>query len=51
MSEFQKEQTIFEAANNGRFEKIYPLPVKEAAESGTWAKFDSNLTLDQKQEI
>ena len=27
VKEFKKEQDIFEAANKGRFEKIYPLPV------------------------
>lgn len=33
MQEFKKEQEIFEAGNHGNFEKIYPLPIKEAAES------------------
>jgi len=33
MKEFRREQDIFEAANHGNFDKIYPLPIKEAAES------------------
>ena len=32
INEFKKEQEAFEAENAGRFEKIYPLPVKQAAE-------------------
>lgn len=32
VEEFKKDQEVFENENNGRFEKIYPLPVKEAAE-------------------
>ena len=33
IAEFKKEQDVFEAANHGRFEKIYPLPVKDAGDS------------------
>ena len=32
-NEFKKEQDAFEIANHGNFEKIYPLPTKNAAES------------------
>lgn len=35
ITEFKKEQEIFEQANHGRFEKIHPLPVKEASESNS----------------
>ena len=31
MAEFKKEQEEFEKNNKGRYEKIYPLAVKEAA--------------------
>ena len=33
MNEYRKEQDIFEAENLGRFDKIYPLPVREAADT------------------
>ena len=35
IKEFKKEQEAFEANNHGNFEKIFPLPVKEAAESNS----------------
>ena len=46
MNEYRKEQDIFEAANHGRFEKIFPLPVKEAGESNQQAQADSSQSAD-----
>ena len=46
MNEYRKEQDIFEAANHGRFEKIFPLPVKEAGESNQQSQADSSLSAD-----
>ena len=37
MKELRKEQDAYEALNHGNFEKIYPLPIKEAAESNSAA--------------
>ena len=31
MAEFRKEQEEFERSNKGRYERIFPLAVKEAA--------------------
>ena len=45
MNEFKKEQDAFEIANHGNFEKIYPLPTKDAAESNQQAQDDQKLTL------
>lgn len=33
INEFRKDQDVFETENHGRFEKIYPLPIKQASES------------------
>ena len=33
INEFKKEQEAFESVNHGAFERIYPLPVREAHES------------------
>lgn len=49
MNEFKKEQDAFEAANHGNFEKIYPLPTKDASESNSQAQEDNSLTPAQKQ--
>ena len=48
INEFKKEQDIFEAANLGRFEKIYPLPVKEAADNNLKAQENPRMSLTQK---
>lgn len=32
MKELKKELDAFEDQNNGNFEKIFPLPIKEASE-------------------
>lgn len=42
---------MFEAANHGRFEKIYPLPVKEAKESSEKAQLDLVLSNNEKQQV
>ena len=49
MNEYQKEQAIFEAANHGRFEKIFPLPLREAADANGQTQLDGSLTAQQKQ--
>ena len=46
---FKKEQDVFEAANHGRFQKIFPLPIKEAADSNSQAQDNQDLTTSQKQ--
>ena len=33
MQEFKREQDIYEQSNHGNFEKLYPLPIREAGES------------------
>lgn len=48
INEFKKEQEAFEATNHGRFERIYPLPVREANESNQKTQSDDTLTLSQK---
>ena len=49
INEFKKEQEAFEAVNHGRFERIYPLPVREANESNQRSQNDETLSTAQKQ--
>lgn len=49
IAEYKKEQDVFEAANHGRFQKIYPLPIKDAAESNSQAQENASLSTTQKQ--
>lgn len=44
INEFRKEQDIFEAENHGRFEKIYPLPIKQASDSNQNCQDDATLS-------